>query len=776
MPVSRGRTTRANDAPGLAAFAHHGMGLVVRGQHGVGDCPLCGSAGRFSADVLTGLWRCFVCGGGLPKGGGNPLLFVRRLWEVAGQDAVFTATVKADRRLAEAGTVGAWGVRRSPVDGAWLVPGYDPRDPSEVHQLYRRARVLDKGQWVWRLLPTPGVWPLGKSHGLHLPAGDFDPSCQRVEVCEGPWDGMALWEAVRGSSLAPCQVVAVPGCNVWRDEWTDFCRDREVTLWYDSDHPKERPEGSGNVVRAGYDGMRRVAGRLAGVARSIRILRWGPDGYDPARPSGYDVRDALSGASSNGGGNGRPGAPPLLMVDRIAVLSSLQERVGPPPPEWVVGAGAPSSNGHARTSSSPEALPCDSWQELVASWDNRDDGALEWRQELGDALAVLLAVCASTNTSGNQLFLDLIGSAGSAKTTLCRGLLCSRHCVHLENITKLISGWKGKRDGDDGKDYSFLARSNNKTWITCEFDVLLSSPEYAQVMGKARRIFDGETTATFGNLDRDRVYAALRTPWIRAGTQAMMDHDQSHLGDRFLRFFIQDPEDGVRRSILRSALMSERSAMREQADGRAGSVNDPLLRRAHALTGGYVDWLREVVEDRLPSIEAVTPRWADERCLDLAELTAGLRSRPPDAKKRPDPEPWQGREVPTRLARQFCRLATHLALVLNKTAVDADVMRVVRRVALDTAAGHSLRVVQWLCSPAPHNPSEDYHSSGGIGEGVLRTWTGMSPERLTNYLLFMRRAGLLALQRDRRTGADAWVLTESVRDLYRRVWSDVEGS
>lgn len=450
---------------------------------------------------------------------------------------------------------------------------------------------------------------------------------------------------------------------------------------------------------------------------------------------------------------------------RKSLLADLLSKVEDAPREWF-NPSVPIVNGKPHHFGNTESMPCSTWDECLASW----RAALEWRQDLGDALAVMLAVCASTNQAGNQLFLDLIGSPGSAKTTLTKGLLVSGSCIHLENATKLISGYK--KPGDDGKDCSFLARANGKTWITCEFDVLASSPQYRDLMGKVRRIFDGETSATYGNSDEDRIYAALRTPWIRAGTHKMVDHDQSQLGDRFLRFYLGDPSDEDKRLITKRALRLERSAVVETANGSSGSVTDPLTRRAHAMTGGYVDWLRANVESELIALNV--PEAAEEYCVDLAELSADLRARPTweDARRSPT-EAADGKELPTRLARQNIRLASCLAVVLNKKTVDADIIRIVRKVALDTASGHSLRIVQWLCAPDPRNGYRLYQEGDGMLEGMLRQWTGMTPERLTKYLNFMRKIGVVEW-RGRDGNSGAWYLTEKVYATYLRIMGSAD--
>lgn len=785
MPVSsrrrddgseRGGTSGPAQPGPLRPYTHHGLPLVVRGGHGVGDCPFCGKEGKFSADVTTGLWRCFVCGAGTSAGGGNALTFLRLLHKrslaetlgnrdaLAGRNGAAGPTpypaghrpspnghgpdsavvaLRLERRLLDAATLGAWEVCRSAIDGAWLIPGYGA--DGKLDQLYRRTKVGAK----WLLLPTPGVWPEGKVHALHLSVGDFDPTRPNVSVCEGPWDGMAMWEVVR--PRPDCNVVAVPGCNVWRDEWTEMCRGKHVTLWFDSDHPIREALNQGRTVRPGLDGMCRVAKRLSGVAASVKFVRWGQEGYDLDRPSGWDVRDHLSQSNT--------------LEGRRALLTELLTKVEGAPREWFSPSQVIITSGSGRDDS-VEAQHCDTWVDCEARWVR----AMEWRRDLSDMLAVVLAGCASTKQGGNQLFVDFVGSPGVAKTTILRGALVSHHCVHVENVTKIMSGYK--KPGDDSVDCSFLARANNKTWITCEFDTVLSSPQYHELMGKMRRIFDGETSATYGNSDEDRLYKALRTPWLRAGTWRMMYQDQSQLGDRFVRLILNDPPERDKRNIVRSALRSERAAILETSNGTTRSILDPKTREAYSLTGGYVDWLRANVEERLPLV--TMSEAAEDRCMDLAELSADLRARPTTDKRRgvnEESHSYSSKELPTRLARQNARLALCLAVVRNERSVSPEVLRIVSKVALDTAHGHSLNIVTWLCRPDPKSPDRDCQESGGFTENSLSVWTGMTTERVLAYLSFLKGIDVVrAVQVYNRT---QWILTDRVYELYRRVVGNV---
>jgi ribosomal protein L37AE/L43A len=725
----------------LRPYRHHGVDLSIKGSHAVADCPFCGREGKWSVEVATGLWRCFVCAEGTDKGGGNAMVFLRLIHDIAvkSTDDAFREAVSTNRRLSNPGTVSSWGVCRSPIDRSWLVPAYGI--DGSLHQLYKRFFI--KGKWL--LLPTPGVWPDGKAHGLHLPAGDFKPKRTAIVICEGPWDGMALWEC-HPEVWGDANIVAVPGCKTWQDDWSELCRGKHVTILFDSDHPRTHV---GRTFRDGYDGVRRLAFKLSGIASSIRWLKWGTDGYDPDRPSGWDIRDELSGM---------PGLP-LLMVDRRHRLSEITKKVEDILPEWNVP--QPSTNGKAH-GRGIEPQECTRFIDCEAAW----KVAMEWRPVMSDALSVLLAVCASTNQAGNQLFLQLIGSAGSGKTTMCDGLLVSRHCHPLEHLTGFHSGWR--KPGGDGKDCSLITRINGKTLITPEADILVSSPRFTEIMGQQRRIFDGKSGATYKNNDEDNFYDGLRTPWIMAGTPALMDHDQSHLGDRFLRLIINDPDENEKKAILRSALRSEKVAMCASSNGTAGSIVDPNTRYAHAVTGGYVNWLRAHVEEKLALVSISTDD--EDRCIDLAELSADLRARPNEDKRKK--ETHDCKELPTRLARQYVRLANCLAVVLNKNSVDKEVMRIVRKVALDTSTGHSLNVVQWLCSKDPKSEDDKtYQEEGGLTVGTLGVWLNMTEERALKYLLFLRKIGVADLRQVKFTNG-LWVLTDRVMNLYCRIMSD----
>lgn len=754
MPISN-QVSTAPEQERLRPYTHHGVHLEVNGKHAVGDCCFCGREGKFSVAIDTGLWRCFVCGAGTTSGGGNALTFIRLLHErsmeatVSAGGPAYLAEMAEDRRLCDPATLASWGVCNSIVGGTWLVPGYGT--DGKLDQLYRRIKIPDSnGEWGWKLLPTPGIWPEGKVHALHLPVGDFDPSIPTIDVCEGPWDGMALWEVARAANLAPTTIIAVPGCNQWRDEWTDLCAGKNVRLWFDSDHPRTYGPNSNSskISRPGFDGMVRVAKRLSGRAVSVQWLRWGPEGYDPERPDGWDIRDHLSQGLGN-------------VIERRLFLNELLGKMEHAPAEWFSSTAL--TNGrlaHGVNGSGPDVEPesCDTFLKCEEAWAD----ALEWRKELSDVIAVMLAVAASTNQAGdNQLLLQVIGDPGSAKTRMCKGLLVSNTCKLVLHLKSFHSGYKG----EDGKDVSFVSRINGMCLVTPEADALSIGLSWDQLNSQMRQIFDGESAHTYGNSSVDMHYKGLRSPWIQAGTPALMDKDQSRLGDRFLRIRIEKPTEETKQAILLRALRNERAAVIETSNGTEASIIPPKLRKAYALTGGYVNWLRANIEEQIALVDM--DEAAEKCCVDLAMLTADMRARPNmDPRKH---EVHHTKEIPSRLVAQFGRLALCLAVVLNKKTIDTEILRIVKKVALDTSHGHTLNITQWMCCKNPRSAEgHNYQETGGLMETVLCTWTRMTKDKMTNYLMFLQSIDVLEFNHINQKGG-AWKLTDRVYDLYLRV-------
>lgn len=375
----------------LRPFVFHGMDVSHREGHSqaIADCFMCGKEAKFHISIETGQWDCKVCG---EKG--NVFSFIRKLWEHSSDcsedssDKVALTKLRATRTLLSTNTLISWGVRRSCLTNEWIVPGWTINKQS-IGQMYRWVKDREKGKHL--LLATPGIGH--HLFGLNL----FNEKAKTVYICEGPWDGMALWETLskcskmedgrfkeaaskKMSLLSESSVIAVPGCNAFNELWGEVLENRDVVFLYDNDHVIDQTKQGDPPALAGLKKAVRTLTSSEFKAASIKYLNWGKEhgvSYDPKLASGFDVRDALSGES---------------IKDRINSLQSIiLQRIDPIPDDW---------KGEAK-----KTLPCNDWKTLVNEWKK----ALRWTDGLDNGLAVMLASIASTETPGDQLWVKIIG-------------------------------------------------------------------------------------------------------------------------------------------------------------------------------------------------------------------------------------------------------------------------------------------------------------------------------------------------------------------------------
>lgn len=424
----------------------------------------------------------------------------------------------------------------------------------------------------------------------------------------------------------------------------------------------------------------------------------------------------------------------------------LMSAVSPVPGDWITPIG---DDGEKL-----KPMACSSYKEVVDQWKK----ATRWRQDMDDVLSIMFSVVASTVQKGDQLFLMVVGNASGGKSQFCDGFILSPYCYQLEYLTGFFSGWKGD---DEGKDYSLINRVNGKCMITSEGDVLMANPQFDDIMSKSRRIFDGRASSTFKNTDEDRFYDWIRLTWIIAGTHKMLEKDDASLGDRFLKIFMDSPEEDERRRILRLSRENAWNAVAEESlPGE--EMNVTSIVKAQQMTAGYCNWLRE-------NIELLNDVECDDKyfniCEDLAILASIMRARPAR-----DDDVEATKEEPNRLNNQFVRVMRCLCFVMNKKKVDDEIIRRLKKLAFGTGFGIVREVIELLYE------RDEYISSKSIALYLDR-----SDERIRKVLRFLRRIGAVQLMQDDpkssspargRTGgkkAACWGLTDYVQELCESV-------
>jgi hypothetical protein len=292
----------------LRPYIFHGLDLSWgSGKEAKGDCLFCGKTGKFSVDIQTGKWKCWNCVNYAEAGSGNTVVFLRRLWDKSNKETSASVYDKLaeDRGLLYPMTLAFWGICKSFLTGEWLVPGYDAK--AKLCQLYRYVPIQGK----WRMLATPKVESMMAGHGL-FGVDMYVSSKPNIMLCEGYWDGVALWEIMRIAKETPhgfiytaspnkslsveTNVIATPGCNVFHDHWCSLFAKKNVSILFDSDHPVIHPQTKEVAPPVGFTGIRRAAELMLAhknPPKKLSYLKWGNEGYDPNEPSGTDVRDLL---------------------------------------------------------------------------------------------------------------------------------------------------------------------------------------------------------------------------------------------------------------------------------------------------------------------------------------------------------------------------------------------------------------------------------------------------------------------------------------------------
>lgn len=711
----------------LKPFRFHGLlppGFDDSGENVVTDCPFCGREGKLSIRVDSGVWQCWVC-----QAKGNEKSLLSRLLEAGRKDDDRAYDLARDRGLLSFETLYNWGLVISPTTADWVIPGYavdkTTYSSSKLSQLYRYVKTRERTL----LMPTPGL-----PHGLLRPLNGGSEVRGEVYICEGPWDGMALWEVLRSTKVGPegefsftgnegvsllsnSSVLVAPTATIFQDAWAHLLKGRRVFLMYDND-------------KAGREGARRATEALSRAEEppaDVLYLGW-PEGTLDR----YDVRDHLG----RGGGTA---------IGRIPYLRELTEYLEPVPGEWVQAKGAKAGRVE------PETVPCRSWKELRTQWQK----AMNWIEGLDRGLVCMLATCLSTGQQGNQLWIKLIGPPSSGKSELCEAVTTSKRYVKAKStIRGLFSGYQEDKEGT--KDASLAPMLRNMTLVTKDGDTLLQMPNRDQILSEFRDAYDRVSRTQYRNkMSRD--HEGLNMTWILAGTESLRVLDSSELGERMLDVVIcQTLEEDVEDEISLQKAFEERDALNFLYDGKPESRDRPEKVLAKQMTGGYVDYLRENAEEILSGTGF--PDGYLYRIRTLGTFVSYMRSRP---SKRQD-ETYQ-RELSFRLVAQLTRLAKCIAAVTQKPSVDPEVMGVVTRVALDTSRGRTLEMV--------HKMAEN--QDRGVLAGVFPIITGLD-EAKSGFLL-KHLQGIKAVERFRPSennvsGSWRYRLTDRMARLYREVY------
>lgn len=389
---------------------------------------------------------------------------------------------------------------------------------------------------------------------------------------------------------------------------------------------------------------------------------------------------------------------------------------------------------------------CNTYSQLTKYWRK----AMKWNYGLDKGLSVMLACATSTKMVGDPLWVKIISPPSSGKTSLAEALTVSRkYVVSKSTIRGFHTGWKSEEDN------SLLAKLYDKTLIVKDGDTLLRSPNLSQILSEGRDIYDGSSRTHYRN-KTEREYTGIRMTWILCGTSTLRQIDSSELGERFLDCVIMDKIDPELEDDINWRVVNRTDRnLSIESNGQASEQYDPAMVTAMERTGGYVDYLRDNANSLISSI--YSPDKAKRRCIQLGTFVAYMRARP---NNRLDEE--YEREFSARLVSQLYRLAKCLAIVMNKSEVDKEILNRVSEVALDTARGTTLDITKTL-----------YKYPEGMDIRGISLYTKCGEDRCRTLLKFLHRIGAIEFtsHKARKLGsyksrATRYKLTERVRVLF----------
>lgn len=698
-------------------FLFHGLVLHNDNENAKADCPFCGRD-KFFLKQTSGEFVCKLCGEG-----GNIYNFLQSLWK----KSVENTTDKQLEPLAKewqttVAILKELGLAKSLISGEWICPGFN--EHKKLANLYRYVMIGGKK----RFLGTTDC----KAHPLGVLT--LNKRQKTLAVVEGIKDASALIAALRSIKATPkgfikttnekeslgetVGVLPVPGAGSFSKEWLKHFAHRSVIIPFDNDYPKticsdckkSRPHpelGKKNCphcksvkvlnqrLLGGLDGANRIVKLLNEstiVCEGVRVVYWGEKGYDTNRPDGFDIRDLLKIETP---------AKAWGTLNKLAIEQTIESN-----PEVTEA-----------KKQEIEILPRDTFEALWKDYQN----ALHTTPLLKQTLAATLALVISTTVPGVNIWMRIIGPPGSGKTTIADAISASRFVFAKSVLTGFHSGFTGGAGGAK-KDSSLIPLINGKTFAIKDGDTLLSAPNYRQILSELRDIFDGSSSSIYRNrVSRD--YHNIQTTFLICGTDELRGMNNAALGDRFLDCEILGKED--RNPYLDRAIEATRNKVQSffarnlspeknvEEFGEATADKMPLLQGA---TVGYLEQVAIWLQDGKHVIQ--TGKEEEDQIKALGTILSYMRARPKKEKGellyRPRPE------LATRLCSQFEKFSLCLALVLNKSKVDAEVINILQKITKDTGEGFQSEIMEMVSNKPLGLTAIQFQNQLRLSEGHTR--------------------------------------------------------
>lgn len=688
----------------LRPFIFHDVDLDNDDTKAQGTCPFCLKPNHMAVVTESGKWRCVRC-----DKSGNIYGFLKELYQATKE----SSTDDLLEPLSEDRGIAMYALKKMGIvacqNGEYLVPSYNTKG-----SLANLSKILfdeSKGKYVVWSTPGCNQWPFGRISN--------PPVSGPLWIMEGLWDAAKQFEVLNRTCLRDgkyilspphrslakqCDVLGLPGCKSFNKTYLPFIKDRDLILVLDSDHPDEKRNGAVD----GYEGIQRVLEVIheEGVyPSSMRAVQWGPDGYNPELPDGYDVRDMY---------NERGRCRGLSYLDSLLHPTDLN------PP------------GETYTEDKPkkkvDLVSCESFDELIGYYKNASvPGAPDLKVNMTQTLKDTIAICCAANLSvslpGDQVWIRVIGPPGTFKSTLAMAFCASETCMQVSKLTGLHSGYIGDSKERKKGDASLIPQFHNKmVWIK-DADTIMTSPNRDAILGEIRDLYEGEASNRYRNRKKSE-YEKHRMVFAWCGTDALRGLNRTSLGERFYDCDIFEDDD--QRPYLSAARANTYSMVSQSLGGTPADITG-IADVLKGPTAGFLKYLW----DKIGSYKTpIFPKESADTIESMGQLLSYVRAAVD--KKGHDMAYRPRRELATRIVSVFTKLATCLACVLDRPTIDDEILRILRKVLRNSCKSFRMDIVKQL-----------YANKNGLTADTLHHRVRLPLSTIRNHLRDMYALGII---------------------------------
>lgn len=593
-------------------FYAQGLESKDNGGQLAADCPFCTLEGHISDDGMpnwfandeTSQWDCKVC-----KRVGNYYTFLSELVNISREH-----TTREDYVLLKKARGGIPisiledHLVLNPFNNKWMFPQYNDKDKLvNVYSYDIEAKTMRGATGCNQHLI--GLNTLGRDYSKAL------------WICEGQWDYLTLLglrdgvkapkKTLKGQLSLPENILGLPGSFVKKDWYETLRAYKQIIVLGDND-----------------DAGQSLVKKVASIHPRTYAVEW-PEGT----PDKYDLRDLYC-----------TGAPFINARSFSKSWKFLKSNLVP------VEAPKEESASEEEKSYLVDPLPCPDFKTLIKHLKTH----FHVTEDVELALATACAVYLSTFSSGEPLWMYVVGPSGSAKTKLIEALKGAPLSYPLSSMTGLHTGF----EKDNKRVKSPLEKMNHHCVQIEDFTetLTMSKDTQARIFGELRSAYNGAAKRVYRN-DTVSEVDNIRFTIVAGATEYIYSINHTHVGERFLKVRIQSRDNLTKVNASGRAFLDTFSV--------SASPTDPTATPDYQFRQYMAGFLSQKMED-IESLKPKIPANIMSQLESLAEACAWCQTRITKVGK--DQDYHQSHNPGTRLVRLLTKLMIFIGYTLDKPA------------------------------------------------------------------------------------------------------------